>query len=362
MPSSNIITYAETTFAPFDVLPFCPADSLIFSCLSYLHVPLELSGVFSWEGLPLRELFRAEYFDRYFQDIWDPAGSRRLLTALAASPRFRDVRVAGFREELDAEAEKQFAAVGFQLTPNLCCLSFRGTDATLVGWKEDFNMAFLYPVPSQSAAAAYLSEAAGHLTGKILLTGHSKGGNLAMYCAANCPKDLQERFLMAYSHDGPGFQDEVLSLPEFAAATPRIHKTMPQSSLVGMLLANQENCRIVKSTSFNLLQHDPFSWVVENGDFCYTEQLTRSARRRDENLNTWIRQLSREERGRFVDALYGVLSDSDITQLPELTRDWRKSIPSLVRTTAQLEPQTRDFLFQTVGALISLSLKRSPRQ
>ena len=356
----NIITYAETCLDTFDKKAFCDVDSLILSCLAYLDIPAQLANARTWRGLRLADLYRAEYFDRLFSVTFAPQKTRQLLTVLAASPRFRDIRVMGYTATLDALREKQFSAMTFRLAPKLSYIAFRGTDSTLVGWKEDFNMAFRTPVPAQQAARVYLTTAASHCPGEILLGGHSKGGNLAVYAAAFCGKRLQNRIKQVYSHDGPGFLPEVLESEGYTAIVNRVEKTLPQSSVVGMLLEQQESYKIVKSKSVSLLQHDPFNWVVKDGAFVSLDHLTRDARHVDQTLTAWLQQVEPNERERLVDALFGILESTDARTLDQLRADWQKTIPAVAREAAKLDQDTREFLFRTLKELAALSLKTLP--
>ncbi|MCD8153591.1 MAG: DUF2974 domain-containing protein [Clostridiales bacterium] len=355
----NILTYAQEILDTFAVQPFSPVDSLILSWISYYHLPSETRG---WKGVRLAELFRAECFEEMFRDVWDIPSSRELLTAMAASPRYRNIQVLGYLERLDVEEEMQFAAVSFQIDPQMCYVAFRGTDATLVGWKEDFNMAFQYPVPSQEEAARYLAEAARYCTGQIRTGGHSKGGNLAVYAAANSEAPVKERIVRIYSHDGPGFLESTLESPEFRSVEERIDKTLPQSSVVGMLLEQQEQYRIVKSRGFSFWQHDPFSWVVEGNDFQPVDTLTYNARHTDQVLNQWIRTLSPEERARFVDALYALVGAGNASTISQLRADWKTSVPAIAHAAAEMDEEIREFLTQTVKTLVAMNLKSFPER
>ena len=356
----NIITYAETCMDGFDVRPFGDVDSLVLSCLAYLDIPAQMAAARTWRGLRLAELFRAEHFDRLFSVTFAPQKTRQLLTALAASPRFRDIRVMGYTATLDAIREKQFSAMTFRLAPKLSYIAFRGTDSTLVGWKEDFNMAFRTPVPAQEAARVYLTTAAIHCPGVILLGGHSKGGNLAVYAAAFCGKRLQKRVGRVYSHDGPGFLPEVLESPGFSGIVDRIEKTLPQSSVVGMLLEHQESYKIVKSKSVSLLQHDPFTWEVKEGAFLPLEHLSVEARHLDRTLTAWLQKVDHPQRERLVEALFGILESTDVRTLDQLRSDWQKAIPAVAREAANLDQDTRELLFRALKELAALSLKTLP--
>ena len=356
----NIITYVESCLDTFEQKPFCDVDSLILSCLAYLDIPAQLAAGRTWRGLRLAELYRAEHFDRLFSVTFAPQKTRELLTALAASPRFRDIRVMGYTATLDAVREKQFSAMTFRLAPKLSYIAFRGTDSTLVGWKEDFNMAFRTPVPAQEAARVYLTAAALHCPGQILLGGHSKGGNLAVYAAAFCGKRLQKRIGTVYSHDGPGFLPEVLESDGFSGIVDRIQKTLPQSSVVGMLLEHQERYKIIKSKGVSLLQHDPFTWEVKDGAFLPLEHLTVDARHLDRTLTAWLQQMDHGQRERMVDALFGILSSTDVRTFDQLRTDWHKTIPAVAREAAKLDQETRELLFRALKELAALSLKTLP--
>ena len=163
----NIISYAKENLHTFHEEPFHGVDSLILSSAAYVHFPQVFPAITGWKGMPLKDLYLAEYFDEMFQNIPLKEDTKTLFLALAASPRFRDIRVMGYTEQFDAVAEKQFSAMTFQVTPELYYIAFRGTDSTFVGWKEDFNMAFQSPIPSQEEAVRYMEKAALYCNGKI---------------------------------------------------------------------------------------------------------------------------------------------------------------------------------------------------
>ena len=252
--AGNIVSYAERAFDTFDERPFSSVDSLILAWFSYFHLNGAFEGAAAGEALALTRLYRSELFDEMFRDFWDAPSTLRLFAAVTASRRFRDMRALHYVESFDSAEEKQFAAVSFQLTDNLAYVAFRGTDSSLIGWKEDFSMAFKSPVPAQESAARYLSDTAKHLRGALLVGGHSKGGNLAVYAAAECDRAVQDRIVRVYSHDGPGFLESVLQSDAFRRIADRIEKTLPQSSVVGMLLEHQERYSIVRSNRVSFLR------------------------------------------------------------------------------------------------------------
>ena len=352
--TDNFVTYVERAFESFDERPLCALDSLVFSWLSYFRLPDDMDRLAGWEGVDVRELLRAECMDAMTENLWDPRQSRALLFAVAASPRFRGTRVCGYRVRSDEGAEEQFAACTFRLPSGGTYVAFRGTDSTIVGWKEDFNMSFRCPVPSQAEAVSYLAEAAAALDGPLYCGGHSKGGNLAVYAATMAGKDVQERLERAFSHDGPGFNEAFLGQGPYCAlaAAGRIQKTLPRSSIIGMIFEAQEDYAVVDSTGFSIFQHNPFSWVVDVDarDFVYCEELSAGARYMDAALAEWVSAVSPEERGRFIDTLFNVLNVTGADRFAEIRDTWQVSVPKMLAALAQTDPDTRKFLTGTLAA------------
>ena len=362
--AGNMLDYARRELETFSRRGLCAVDSLILSWMAYLRIPADadevVAGIRGWDGVRLADLHRAEYFGDYFEGMWSEEDGLRLLAAAAASPRLRDVRVVGHVESTDVRAEKQFAAVTFRLTDDLSYVAFRGTDSTLVGWKEDFNLAYRCPVPSQTEAARYLGAVAARVDGDLLVGGHSKGGNLAVYAAARAPGGVGDRVRRIFSHDGPGFLAEFLATEDYRRVGPRVDKTIPQSSVVGMLLEQQESYRVVRSSRAMIWQHDPFSWVVEDCDLVSLDGLAPDARYLNRTISAWLSGLTAEQRGRFIDTLYSVIDLGDVTTTRELRADWRHSIPVRARAFASLDAETRSFVTQTLTALVPLGVRVVP--
>ena len=359
----NMLDYVRTELDTFDGRGFCTVDSLVLSWLAYTRLPADdpaLAPARGWEGVRLADLYRAEYFATYYAGMWGEEPGLDLLAAVAASPRFRDVRVVGYADITDPRAEKQFAAMTFRLTEDLSYVAFRGTDASLVGWKEDFNLAYRCPVPSQTEAARYLGAVAARVDGDLLVGGHSKGGNLAVYAAARAPGGVGDRVRRIFSHDGPGFLAEFLATEDYRRVGPRVDKTIPQSSVVGMLLEQQESYRVVRSSRAMIWQHDPFSWVVEDCDLVSLDGLAPDARYLNRTISAWLSGLTAEQRGRFIDTLYSVIDLGDVSTTHELRADWRRSIHVRARAFAGLDAETRSFVTQTLTALVSLGVRVVP--
>ena len=292
---------------PMDAVPPNPVDTLILSELSYidfeglvrddfLHpVPLRVAAE-AFLALPDREA-RV----RVRRDL-------DLLAECARSCRFGQLRLVFYRSELLPEQQSQFAAVTWLLPGGTALITYRGTDLTLTGWKEDFNMSFQESVPAQEKALRYLEAFARVHPGPIGLAGHSKGGNLAVYAAARCQPQLRRRITFAHNHDGPGFHSAMMSDPGYREALPKTRTFVPQSSVVGMLLEHEEPYTVIRSRQLSLLQHEPYSWEVLGGDFVRMEELDENSRFLDKTIKTWLAGTSMAERNAFVDAVYELLS------------------------------------------------------
>lgn len=343
-----------------EAVPLNPVDTLILSELCYL----DMTGLVPADFLhpvPLRvaaeallALPDAEKRVRVKRDL-------DLLASCAQAPRFAGLRLMFYRSELLPEKQTQFAAYVWLLPEGAALITYRGTDLTLTGWKEDFNMSFQSAVPAQEKALWYLEAFARVHTGPIYLAGHSKGGNLSVYAAARCQPEVQCRIRAIHNHDGPGFQASVLEEPGYRAILPKARTFVPQSSVVGMLLEHEEPYSVIRSRQLSLLQHDPYSWEVLGGDFVRMEELDANSRFLDTTIKTWLSQTTLEERNAFVDAVYELLSlgQSDDLRDVILPRNVLRYLRQL-RTDEQLRTViAREFadLFRTA---LELRRKKEP--
>ena len=233
-----------------------------------------------------------------------------LMRLAAETERFRDVRMFGFTHEWDEAKEMQFDAVSYLLPDDTLLVSFMGTDTSLVGWKEDFNMSFLTAVPAQERAAAYTVEmAAACPDRKLRIAGHSKGGNLAAWAAIHIPAPLQEqRLLDAYNNDGPGFSHDMVDSDAYRRVADKLHTYIPESSIVGVLLEHAEDYAVIDSSNRSIMQHEPMSWSVLGPRFVHLGQRSQMGKLSDDVLRQWIGSMTPQEREQFSDALFDVLS------------------------------------------------------
>jgi hypothetical protein len=252
----------------------------------------------------------------------------------------------------DVAEEKQFAALtifGKNFTPYI---SFRGTDLSIVGWKEDFNMSFLSAIPSQLEAVKYLENAAKMFKKKLRVGGHPKGGNLAVYASAFCDKKIQKRIIEVYNNDGPGFQCEIIEQDSFQAILHKIHTFIPQSSIVGMLLEHDEEYIVVESVQKGILQHDLYSWNVTRDDVVRLNGVTSDSKFINKTIKEWLNSLDSEQRKEMVNYIYEVFTSTHCNTLQELTSQWQKSAVIMLKKMSNLDAAAKKNLSQIFAILV----------
>ena len=354
----SIIEYLENEFSTFDVKPFGLVDSLVLSQLSYIDFDQIVPSIYENNigAVKPPDCLRAERFALMFGETRYPPKNKSLLFAAAASPRFRNIKMTGYVSEFDAEKEMQFSALSFILPDNSVYIAYRGTDDTLIGWKEDFNMAFVYPIPSQEKALSYLLEMGRRLPGPLIIGGHSKGGNLAVYAALAAPEHIQARIVSVFDHDGPGFKEGTLDCYGYRNIESRIQKTIPQSSMIGMLLEGHKKYTVVESNRIGVMQHDPFSWKISEDGFITKEEVYEGAKYVNNTIRDWISGLSQEDRERFTDLLFDVLDAGDARTFSEITTEWKKNLSAIFSALRDSDPEMRKFIAELVKDFGSLLL------
>lgn len=377
---TNILDYLATDFDTFETRPFGPVDSLVLS--EFAMVELEgilndiegataaadpgrkkLFGFLPARDLDLRfsDLLRAEHFPSMFTGFV-PDNSMKLLVALASSPRFRTMRIRSYRSILDAARHVQFAAVTLSYKNLFTYVAFRGTDSTIAGWREDFEMAFEHPVPAQKEARIFLEQTLAKLpksAGEIYVGGHSKGGNLAVYSAINVPESLSARITRVFDHDGPGFMKDAIA-PQ-CAVYPKIHKTVPAESFVGMLLDSPVAPHVIESSERGLLQHDGFSWQIDGGDFVYADALTDTAQAADRVMDAWLESCSDEEKRAVVDLLFSTLEASGADKIPQIAADWKTTVPLMLSAIGKADG-TKSLAWKATTALSDAVIREIGRK
>ena len=333
--------------------PFNYVDSLILSQLSYVLFE-EFEGSISLMDAAAM-VFASK--QKVTEGLLVSKEDTRLLSLVARSKRFGSMMLSGYANKIDAEEEKQFAAITIYPGDATAYVSFRGTDDTLIGWKEDVNMSFIVPVPSQLESVEYLKAVCRNFTGKIRVGGHSKGGNLAVYAATFCNKSTQRRIIDIYNNDGPGFSSTIIEDERYVNVCHKIHTFVPQSSVVGMLLGHEEEYRVVHSTQTGLFQHDPYSWEVVGTDFIYLDQVSSKSRFIDKTLKEWIMGMDDEQKKVFVNSLYEIISVTEAKTLIDLSMSGVKNARIVLKSMSNLDSETRKMISKTFSQLMKIVRK-----
>ena len=337
---------------PVAQVPLGEVDALILSYLSYMPMDGIVPGENGGEPVTLRDAMIA-MLGRSEQEnsplAYSVKDDRKLLAALAQSVRFGTMRLCAFVNRVDGEAEEQFSAVTFLPEAGPALIAYRGTDNTVVGWQEDFNMCFESEVPAQRDAAAYAEHMAQVLDGRIILGGHSKGGNLAAYAELFVSGETHRRIQAVYNFDGPGFNEEIVGSAAFAQRKRCVQTFVPQSSIVGVLMENDEVMTVVRSDGVGIFQHNPYTWQVMGGSFIALPERTDSSRFADETVRHWLASLSPEVRRRAIDGIFEVLGASDGRNVAELFEP-RKAM-GVLRAAGSMDEQTRRAVEETFRLL-----------
>ena len=339
---------------PFAVDPFNEVDNLVLCIISYINFRRfpELLTRNPREAVLLRDI-SARLTAEDEQLGLSQLDYIPVVQQAAQTERFNEVRMFAFEDRSDEETQMQFAAVSFLLPDKSVFVAFRGTDTSLVGWKEDFNMSYLEAVPAQVRAAEYTAEIMRLCRlRKVRIGGHSKGGNLSVYAAVKAPAAVQDRIVRVYNNDGPGFAKPLVGTPEHTRVADRILTVVPQSSVVGQLLEHEQNVEIVRSDAEGMLQHDGFSWQVVGDHFIHLDDFSREGKVIDETLESWEGSLSPKQREAFADALYTVLTASGAKTLSDLNGDKLKSAVTMLKTYSNLDRETRQLLSGSLRALV----------
>lgn len=310
------------------------------------------------ENLPsvkLKDLETHPDYEKLFADERYEKVNRKLITAMLAGKRYRNMKMNCYVNIIEKEWETQFSAITFLLEDGTLYVAFRGTDETIVGWKEDFNMAFLSPVPGQAYSVKYLNAVGARLHRPFYVGGHSKGGNLAVYSAMNCKPEIQDRIIKIYSMDGPGFRPEVLKEGNYSMIARRVEKILPHSSLVGMLFESDMHFKVVESKTFGLLQHNPYTWLVKDGRLVEVKDIYESRRKMDNTLNEWILSLDETQLQVFVDTLFQVINASQAEDLIQFTAEWKKSMNGIVAALKEVDDQTAGILKEVIKSLFDIA-------
>lgn len=336
----------------FSDISLCEVDGLILSLISYMPFDGVVPSADEEGSVTLLEAMRTYTKMNKGKKLslgrFIPPALISLTVHAAKTRRYGGIRLSHYVNEVDSEAQKQFSAITFRISRDKYFVAYRGTDDTLAGWKESFNMSFMRPIPGQTAAEEYFKLISESYDGSFYLGGHSKGGNLAVYAAGEAEASAKDRILEIYNFDGPGFDNEYIEGENYRSVKEKVRTIVPQSSVVGMLLEHEEDYEVIKSRASGLTQHTGHTWEVMGNSFIHLDTVTEDSKIIDEKMREWLNGMTVEEREEFVDTIFETLAATNAKTLSDLTSDRIK----LVKAWNSLDPKTKNILLKCVSILI----------
>lgn len=345
----NIFDYLKWRDLKLEKVEFTEVDNLILSRLAYFP----LDNVVENAEITVKEAYEKYLNVKQKGRILQEEDSQ-LFPLLANSIRFGELKLTEYVNKIDLNNEEQFSAVTILMPNDTFYVSFRGTDNTIVGWKEDFNMSFKELVPAQTTAKEYLNKIAEKYKDKqIIVGGHSKGGNLAVYAAAYCEQKIQDRIIKVYNNDGPGFCDKVVNSEEYNRVLNKVHTYIPKSSIIGRLLNHKEKTTILESTQTGIMQHDLYTWQLIGGSFIKAE-LTNSSEFIDKTLTDLLLNVSVEQRSLCIDVLFEVLNATKAETLSEINENKFSNIMTMIKTYKNLDEENKEIVTKVLNSLLKI--------
>lgn len=360
MKYQNIVDYVKTNFNTFEEEPFNKVDAMVLTWLSYINYPPACPELYNYTGVGVRDLLKAEYFDEMFTIPVQPEQTKELFLNLAFSPRFRNIAIANYTNYLDKETDTQFCAITIKINPALIFVAYRGTDATFIGWKEDFLLSIDAPIPSEILGQQYLSEVLTNLDGQIIVSGHSKGGTIAVYSAVMNQLAIQDRVVNIYSFDGPGFRKAQLATTSFKALRPKMIKVIPQASMIGSLFNHECDVDIIFSHESGFQQHDPYTWEVVKHDFIYKDEVTPQSKLVYQSFSELAECLSTEDKLIVINAVFDILQNSGATSFTGFTKVIIDNLPYFRDAIKNMDKETRQLIGAAINNLAAISFENIP--
>ena len=348
---------------PLSVSPFNEVDNVIFSYLSYIDFR-DLKE--DWNGFfDLKELFQ-DFCEKHSLEEIQTTGefterAPLLLKVMMEGERFSDTKVGYYAEDFDKDQVKQFAALVFLLPDGRNYISFRGTDKTITGWKEDFLMSCQSETAGAKEAVAYFNKIAPVLEGELILGGHSKGGNFAMYAAAFCEAEHKERIMQVYNNDGPGFREEVIQSPEFQELLPKIITIAPQSSIIGQLLSNPAKQHVIHSTAKGILQHDAMTWEAEK-DTLVSSELDELSEYTKTTLGSWLETMDDETRESLCTTAFSLIESTKSETFIEFSGNLMKNMETIWKEMGKLPEEKKKEIMNALSNLMESSKQAAVSQ
>lgn len=333
--------------------PFNEIDSMIMARFSYLifdRIDMEEEETIKSISAKMKKLKNEEF--RF-------NGDKELITKLGQSIRFKNMKVTDYVENNEKENEKQFAAILIHTGENEMYVSYIGTDASIYGWKEDFNLAYMENIPCQIEGKKYLEKVSKEYKDKkIRIGGHSKGGNVAIYSAITAKEDVKKKIIKVYNYDGPGFREDFISKYEKEEIISKIETYFPQDSIIGRILNHKEKCSVIYSIEKGIMQHDIYSWQVQGSKPVYEKKLTNASEIMNVAVTTWLDNTTDEQRKIFFDTIFELLYSTEANTFAEISENLSKNIMTIHKKYRKVSKEDKQMIVNVIKIFIKSYFKQ----
>lgn len=348
----------------FNERAFNEIDALLLAELSYV----EWDGIVQNKAIALEEAcisFFQKHNDEDLSKSYAYASKiPMLIKAMQHTRRYQFVKMKNYETVFDMDKEIQYAAITYVLDDGTLFVAYRGTDSTMIGWKEDMKMMYQDEVPSHQLAANYLKRVfedvqptssffgfrRKKLYPKLYVAGHSKGGNLAMYAAISA-KEIQPHITKIYNFDGPGFKDSFYEHYDISTIVDKMITYLPQSSIIGRLLTHKENSIILKAYEQGLSQHDPFNWEVEIDGFVRCKSFSKESDETKKYIEEMLLTKSDEQKKAFIDMIFTLFDKLQINSVSDLSEIGLKQGFSGIKELSTMGSEDRRFIIEVMRFL-----------
>lgn len=329
----------------FDEKPFNEVDSAIFAFLSYA----DFYGIVDKHKVSLKDVGRMHLgiHTKSEKNIMAIREANKILKYMKDTKRYKDCYLYNYVYE--GNKDLQFSAVMIEFQKNMVYVSYEGTDQLISGWKENFLLSYSYPTETHKKAIKYINKYCTFGFKKLIVGGHSKGGNLALVAGMECNRFVRRKIIDIYNFDGPGLLDKEFRTKSFKRILPLYHHIMPNDSIVGILLHNSKD-QVVHANINGPLAHDIYFWEIDKDHF-KKDKLTSFSKELKHGLLGYIDSHSDEELKLMVNNLDKMCQKAGVESLLEFKEDHRKII-SFVKACASLDMDTRNRLFDLVNIFI----------
>lgn len=339
----------------FTEKPFCDADNVALCRMFYMAIDKVAPNSFNDEPMAFDEVCRRMFAyngnKHKAPGLVLTRGISVMMMNMSRCRRYSEIKVVACTETFKVRPAVQFAAVTLLLPGGTTVVVYRGTDDTLIGWKEDVDLYSVDGIPSHKLASEYLNTVGEKYKGEIIVCGHSKGGNLALFAALNCKGEIRDRIEFLYNNDGPGFSSfDFINSAEYKQLLPKYRHLVPDNSFVGMLLAHDDDYVPIKcSRYFGPLQHDLVTWQIKGDTVIPKEDLRFLAKITDIALLDLIFNSTPEQVAALDKVLFGFIEAMGVNGLMDFAKKAFSSIKNAKDAWTDMDEETKDVL-KSMGA------------